>query len=113
MLHLITCHGRIMPRLGGALVKAYVMGQVNAVQMGTHNMRLYKKVDKKYTGCNLNTTELFDSALIGLCVVIRSNMVCCFVCNICAREYRMSRVAIKRLFGLSIKSVFQGAFPAP
>ena len=30
--------------------------QVDAVQMGTHNICLYKEVDKKYTGCK--TTEL-------------------------------------------------------
>ena len=33
-----------------------------------------QKVDKKYTGCNLKTTELIDCALIGVCAVIRSNM---------------------------------------
>ena len=43
--------------------------------MSTHNICLYKEVDKKYTGCNLKTTELLDYALIGVCVVIRSNMV--------------------------------------
>ena len=47
--------------------------QVDAIQMGTHNICLYK-VDKKYTGCNMKTTELLDCALIG-CVVIRSNTV--------------------------------------
>ena len=26
---------------------------VNAIQMSTHNICLYKEVDKKYTGCNL------------------------------------------------------------
>ena len=26
--------------------------QVDAIQMGTHNICLYKEVDKKYTGCN-------------------------------------------------------------
>ena len=26
-------------------------GQVDAIQMGTHNISLYKEVDKKYTGC--------------------------------------------------------------
>ena len=35
----------------------------------------YKEVDKKHTGCNLKSTELLDSALIGLCAVIWSNMV--------------------------------------
>ena len=30
--------------------------QVDAVQMSTHKIRLYKDVDKKYTGCNLKTT---------------------------------------------------------
>ena len=29
----------------------------------------------KYTGCNLKTTELLESALIGVCGVIRLNMV--------------------------------------
>ena len=35
----------------------------------------YKELDKKYTGCNLKTTELLDCALIGVYMVIRSNMV--------------------------------------
>ena len=43
--------------------------------MGTHNICLYKEVDKKYTGCNLKTTELLDSAPIGVCALIRSNTV--------------------------------------
>ena len=43
--------------------------------MDTHNICLYKSVEKKYTGCNLKTTELVDSALIGVCAVIRSNAV--------------------------------------
>ena len=49
--------------------------QVDAIQMGTHNICLYKEVDKKYTGCNLKTAELFDCVLIGVCAVIRSNTV--------------------------------------
>ena len=49
--------------------------QVDAIQMGTHNICLYKEVDKKYTGCNLKTTELLDCALIRVCAVIRSNTV--------------------------------------
>ena len=47
--------------------------QVDAIQMGTHNICLYKEVDKKYTGCNLKTTELLACGLIGVCAVIRSN----------------------------------------
>ena len=43
--------------------------------MRTHNICLYKEVDIKYTGCNLKTMELLDCALIGVCAVIRSNMV--------------------------------------
>ena len=43
--------------------------------MGPHKICLYIVVDKKYTGCNLKTTELLDCALIGLCAVIRLNMV--------------------------------------
>ena len=45
--------------------------QVDAVQMSTHNICLYKEVKKKYTGCNLKTTEFLDCALIGVCAVIR------------------------------------------
>ena len=45
--------------------------QVDAIQMGYHDICLYKEVDKKYTGCYLKTTELLDCALIGVCVVIR------------------------------------------
>ena len=50
--------------------------QVDAIQMSIHNICLYKEVKKKYTGCNLKTTEFLDCALIGVCAVIRSNMVC-------------------------------------
>ena len=38
----------------------------NAIQMGNHNICLFKE-DKKYTCCNLKTT--------GVCVVIWWNMV--------------------------------------
>ena len=48
---------------------------VDAIQMSTHNICLYKEVDKKYTGCNLKTMELLDCALIGICAVIRLNTV--------------------------------------
>ena len=44
--------------------------------MSTHNICLYKEVDTKYTACNLKTTKSLDCALIGVCVVIRSNTVC-------------------------------------
>ena len=45
--------------------------------MDTHNICLYKEVNKKYTGCNVKTTELLDSLLMGIevCAIIRSNMV--------------------------------------
>ena len=42
---------------------------VDAIQMVTHNICLYK-ADKKYTGCNL-----LDCALIGVCALIRANTV--------------------------------------
>ena len=32
-------------------------------------------VDEKYTGCKLRTMELLCSALIGICAIIRLNMV--------------------------------------
>ena len=64
-------------------IKAYVVDthlncmqvEVDAIQLGTHNICLHKEVDKKYTGCNLKTMELLDCAPIGVCVVIRSNRV--------------------------------------
>ena len=49
--------------------------QVDAIQMGTHNICFYEEVDKKYTGCILKTTALLDCMLIGVCVVIRLNTV--------------------------------------
>ena len=49
--------------------------QVDAIQMGTNKICLNKEVDKKYTGHNLKTMELFDCDLIGVCAVIRSNTV--------------------------------------
>ena len=45
--------------------------QVDAVQTSTHNICLYKEVDKKYPGCNLKTMALLDCTLIMVCVVIR------------------------------------------
>ena len=48
--------------------------QVDAIQMGTHNLFLYKEVDKNYTDCNL-ITELLECVPIGICAVIRSNTV--------------------------------------
>ena len=43
--------------------------------MVTHNICLYKEVNKNYTGCSLKTTKLLDCALMGACTVIRSNTV--------------------------------------
>ena len=40
--------------------------------MGTHNIRLYTEVDKKYSGSNLKSTELLECALTGVCAVIRA-----------------------------------------
>ena len=53
--------------------------QVDAIQMGTHNICLYREVDKMYTGCNLKSKQLLDSALIGVCAVIRLNTVLNFI----------------------------------
>ena len=47
--------------------------------MGTHNICLYTEVDKTYTGYNSKTTELLDCVLIGVCAVIRANMVDTFL----------------------------------
>ena len=48
--------------------------QVDAIQMGTHNMCLYT-VDKKYSSSNLKITELLECAHIVVWAVIRVNMV--------------------------------------
>ena len=50
--------------------------------MSTHKICLYKEEDKKYTCCNLESTELhvLDCVLIGVLIgvyaVIRSSTVC-------------------------------------
>ena len=46
----------------------------DAIQMVTHNICLYKKIHKKYTGPGFNRkpTELLDCALVGVCAIIRS-----------------------------------------
>ena len=41
--------------------------------MSTHNICLYKEVDKMYS--SMKATELLDCALIGVCAVIRSNTI--------------------------------------
>ena len=64
-------------------IKAYV----DAIQMGTHNICLYKEVDKNYTGCNLITTDLLHCALIGICAVIRPNTVMVRGCSCKLSEY--------------------------
>ena len=43
--------------------------------MGTRNICFHQEVDKKYTGCNLSTTELLDYALIGVRAIIRLETV--------------------------------------
>ena len=48
--------------------------------MGTHDICFYKEVLKKYTGCNLKTTELLECQLIGVCAIIRLNTV--FIINL-------------------------------
>ena len=50
--------------------------RLNCIDLDTHNICLYKEVEKKeYTGYNLKTTELLDCALIGICTIIRSNTI--------------------------------------
>ena len=43
--------------------------QVDAIQMSTNNICLYKEVKQKYTGCYLKTTEFLDCGLIGVWVI--------------------------------------------
>ena len=57
------------------LYNAYVVGtHLNCIDK-THNICPYREVDKKYTGCNMKTTELLDCVLIRVCAVIKSNIV--------------------------------------
>ena len=58
-------------------VKAYVVGtRLNCIDKSMQFKWVPTTVAfKKYTGCNLNATELLDCALIGVCAVIRSNTV--------------------------------------
>ena len=72
---------------------------VDAIQMSTHNICLYKEVDIKYTGCNLKTMELLDCAPIGVCAVIRSNTVC-FHGEI--RKYRYFKVEKSSISGAMV-----------
>ena len=60
--------------------------QVDAIQMGIHNICLYTEVDKKYSGSNLKTTELLDCALLRVYAVIRVNMVFTMKVTFCTRE---------------------------
>ena len=53
------------------------MGIKTVEEMGIDKMgsyRLYKEVNKKYTGCNLKTSEFLDCALRDMC--LKLNMVC-------------------------------------
>ena len=52
-----------------------IFSEIDAIQMGTHSICLYKEVAKQYTSCNPKSTELLDCAPIGVCAVIRSNTV--------------------------------------
>ena len=62
-------------------MKAFVVGTFELHRQvdksGAHNIVLHKEVDKKYTGCNMKTTELLDCVLIVVCAVNRLNTVCC------------------------------------
>ena len=72
--------------------------QVDEIQMSTHNICLYKEVQKKYTGCNLKTTEFLDCALIGVCAVIRSNTVF----HILPRKYSEPTLQQQHLFSKTL-----------
>ena len=48
--------------------------QVDAIQKGTHNIHLYKEVDKKYTGCYQKTMGLLNCELI-VCVILLNMVV--------------------------------------
>ena len=73
--------------------------QADAIQMGTHNICLYKEVDKNYTGCNLKTTELLDCALIGACVVTRLNTVYLAMTSISAPHHQLQALQLNYICG--------------
>ena len=67
--------------------------------MSTHNICLYKEVDKKYNGCNQKTMELLDCELIGVCAVIRLNTAISVIVKVfqsceSARRYQQMTWAI-------------------
>ena len=57
-------------------IKAYVVGtHLNCIDKSMQfkwvpTTYAFLKKNRKYTGCNLKTTELLDCALIGVCAVI-------------------------------------------
>ena len=67
----------------------FVIFFIKAYVMGTHLICIDKSMQfkwvpttfafKKYTGCNLKTTQLCDCALIGVCAVIRLNPVYSYI----------------------------------
>ena len=48
---------------------------VEAIQISTNNICLYKEAEKKSMSCNLKTTKLLGCALIRVCVAITLKMV--------------------------------------
>ena len=60
-------------------LQAYIIGtHLNCIDKSMQFkwvLTTYAFIDKKYTVCNLKTTELLDYILIGVCAVIRSNKV--------------------------------------
>ena len=70
--------------------------------MSTHNIWFYKEVDKKYTSCNLKTTELLDRAFIGVCAVIRSNTVGCLRKKMLQYKKKKSMTGYMDSFHLSV-----------
>ena len=67
--------------------------QIDAIQMGTHNICFYKAARQKDIGCNLKTMELLDCALKGVCVLIGSNTVFNYVireANTTSKKIRFS-----------------------
>ena len=64
---------------------SFELHQQDAIQMVTHNICLYKEVDKKYTGCNLKTMELLDCALI-----ITKTCLLTYIENFTSKKWKFS-----------------------
>ena len=84
------------------------------IQIGNHNICLYKEVDKKYTGCNLKTTELLNPSPANSGYTLLLQIWICTVCHlVCEFIYKIwikqsDWLTIRSGSGILIYSAWQG-----